>query len=193
MQVQLLVNRLKFAATPTAPRCARVFVEHMLRAWMLPDEIVDDAKLIVSELTTNSVNATGITHPNPTYADLENLALLAVQVRVTGTSLFIEVWDTGTPSACPPPPKDPDECGRGLSLAFALGKRHGVSNLTEDGTIVWVELDVGPEIGVIPQFKPTPLPRGYRRVVFSPARQPNAMARADLALMDRLTYVEDRR
>lgn len=73
MQAQLLVNRLKFAATPTAPRCARVFVEHTLRAWLLPDGIVNDAKVIVSELVTNSVEATGFAHPKPTYADLQKL------------------------------------------------------------------------------------------------------------------------
>lgn len=191
--MQLLANRLKFAATLTAPRCARVFVGHMLTSWLLPEDIVDDAKLIVTELVTNSVNATGITKPDPTYADLEGLALLAVQVRVSGESLFIEVWDTGKTSPCPPPERDPDECGRGLHLAFSLGKNHGISTLADDGTIVWVELDVGPAIGVVPQFKPAPLPRGYRRVVFSEKRAPNAYARADLALMDRMTHVEDRR
>lgn len=193
MQVQLLVNRLKLAATLTAPRCARVFVDHTLRSWLLPDDIVDDARVIVSELVTNSVEATGFAHPNPTYADLEDLALLAVQVRVSGQSLFIEVWDTGKPSPFPPPKKKLDESGWGLKIAFGLGKSYGHSTLGDDGQIVWVELDVGPEIAVIPQFKPTALPRGYRRVVFSEKRAPNAFARADLALMDRLTYVDNRR
>ncbi len=193
MQVQLLVSRFKFAATLTAPRCARVFVEHTLRSWLLPDDIVNDAKLIVSELVTNSVEATGFAHSNPTYADLANLALLAVQVRVSGESLFIEVWDSGKPSPFPWPKKAPDESGWGLKIAFGLGKNYGHCGLGDDGEIVWVELEIGPEVALIPQFKPNPLPRGYRRVVFSEKRAPNAFARADLALMDRLTYVEDRR
>lgn len=182
--MQLLLNRLKFAATPTAPGCARAFVRHTLTSWLLPD-LVPDAEVIVSELVTNSVRATGITASHPTYADLEGLALLAVQVRVSGESLFIEVWDDdrerpGTAD------RDPDECGRGLTIVGALSVHYGVSHLVPGGKVVWAELDAGAGIAAVPQMEPTPLPRGYRRVVFSEARQPSEHAAADLALMERM-------
>lgn len=186
--MQLLVNRLKFAATLTAPGCARVFVGHTLTSWLLPN-LVHNAELIVSELVTNAVRATGITASDPTYSDLEGLALLAVQVRVSGESLFIEVWDDdrekpGHPSA----DIDPDERGRGLIIVAALSKHHGVSQYKGGGKIVWAELHAGAEIATVPQFEPSPLPRGYRRVVFSEARQPSEHAVCDLAFMDRLAH-----
>lgn len=171
---------------PTAPGCARAFVNHSLGSWSLPD-LVNDAVLIVSELVTNAVRATGITDPNPTYADLEELALLAVQVRVSGESLFIEVWDDdrekpGHPSA----DLDPDECGRGLVLVAALSKHYGVSRYNGGGKIVWAELDAGAEIASVCQHEPTPLPLGCRRVVFPEGRRPSEHAIADLALTDQM-------
>lgn len=184
----LLVNRLKFAATVTAPRCARMFVNHALTSWLLAD-LVHDAELIVTELVTNAVNATGITDPDPTYADLESLALLAVQVRVTGGSLFIEVWDNDSDKAATSPPggKDPDEGGRGLVIVGALSRRHGVSRLLNGGKVVWAALDAGSAIAEVAQIEPQPLPKGFRRVVLSEARQPGQHAQADLALMEQIT------
>jgi anti-sigma regulatory factor (Ser/Thr protein kinase) len=187
--MQLLVNRLKFAATLTAPGCARVFVNHTLKSWLLADR-VDDAEAIVTELVTNAVQATGITDPHPTYADLERMALLGVQVRVSGSSLFIEVWDDDreTPDSPPAADTDPDERGRGFVIVRGLSVHYGVSSSRRGGKVVWAQMDAGAEIATVPQFQPTPLPRGYRRVVFSEARQPNEHAVADLALMDRITH-----
>jgi anti-sigma regulatory factor (Ser/Thr protein kinase) len=185
--VQLLVNRLKFAATLTAPRCARAFVRHTLTSWLLAD-LVDDAEAIVAELVTNAVQATGSTDPDPTYADLAELALLGVQVRVTGRSLFIEVWDDDREPPTPDTDTDPDERGRGLPIVRALSVGSGTWTSSRGGKVVWARLDAGPEIATVPQFRPTPLPRGYRRVVFAAARQPSEHALADLALMDRITH-----
>ncbi len=149
---QLLVNCLKLAATATAPRCARMFVNHTLRSWLLA-ELVDDAELIVSELATNAAKATGTLNPHPTYADLEELAILAVRLRVTGDSLFIEVWDCDRANSADPPPtdKDPDEGGRGLRIVAALSKRYGTSTLLAGGKIVWAELDAGHGITTVCQ------------------------------------------
>ena len=186
--MQLLVNRLKFAATVTAPSCARVFVEHTLRSWLLPG-LVDDARVIVSEIVTNAVQATGITDPHPTYADLEDLALLGVQVRVWDRTLFIEVWDDDRekPPGAVAADADPDEHGRGLVIVGGLTSRHGFSRLPGQGKIVWAALDAGSDIAEVPQLRPAPLPRGYRRMVFAKSRQPSEHAVADLALMDQIT------
>ena len=184
--MQLLVNRLKFAATVTAPGCARAFVKHTLTSWLLPD-LAHDAELIVSELVTNSVRATGITDPDPTYADLEDLALLGVQVRVCGESLFIEVWDDDREKPGQSLEDiDLDECGRGLVIVAVLSKHYGVLWYKGGGKVVWAALDAGPDIATVPQLRPDPLPRSYRRVVFAESRQPSEHAVADLALMDQI-------
>ena len=192
--MQLLVNRLKFAATLTAPSCARAFVDHTLRSWLLPG-LLQDARVIVSELVTNAVRATGITDPDPTYADLEGLALLGVQVRVCGESLFIEVWDDDREKPGNSPLNidldeygrgDLDEYGRGLVIVAGLSKHYGVLWYKGGGKVVWAALDAGPDIATVPQFRPDPLPRSYRRVVFAESRQPSEHAVADLALMDQI-------
>lgn len=180
MRAQLLVNSLKLAATLTAPGLARLFVEHELRAWLLPEKVVDDARAIVSELVTNSVQFTGFAHPEPTYADLQHVALLAVQVRVRGRSLFVEVWDSGQESKYPPPMRDEDEHGRGLHIVRSLSADMGHASHT-DGELVWAKLDVGPEFEGVSQVKPALHAFGSRYVISSLID----MTRADMALMSR--------
>ncbi len=159
---QLLLTRLTLAATSTAPSCARALVRCTLTSWLLGD-LVEAAELIVTELATNAVQATGTTDPCPTYADLEHLAILAVQVRVTGDSLLIEVWDADEDKAAEPPPMeagfvegDIPERGRGLAIVRALSRRHGVRTLATGGKIVWAEMDAGPRIAAVPQIQPIP-------------------------------------
>jgi anti-sigma regulatory factor (Ser/Thr protein kinase) len=178
---QLLLNNMKFAATLTAPGLARCFVEHELRAWMLPENVVDDAKLVVTELVTNSVEFTGFAHPNPTYADLEHVAIIAVQIRVEDRSLFVEVWDNGQEARYPPPLREEGECGRGLTIVRGLAVSMGHGSRT-DGQLVWAELDAGPDIAKVPQAKPVVLRTGHRHVVVPFTET----TRADLAMMDRL-------
>ncbi len=171
---QLLRTQLTFAATGTAPSRARVFVRCTLTSWLLA-HLVDDAELIVSELVTNAVKATGTTNPAATYCDLADLAVLAVQVRVRGESLFVEVWDADTDNPAQPPANDGRERaddlaegGRGLVIVAALSKRYGVAALTTGGKVVWAELDAGPRIAGVPRMDPRPLPRGWRRTTTAP-------------------------
>ncbi len=180
---QLLFNNMKFAATLTAPGLARCFVEHELRAWMLPESVVDDAKLVVTELVTSSVEFTGFAHPNPTYTDLEHVAIIAVQIRVASRSLFIEVWDNGQEAKYPPPLREEGVCGQGRTIVRDLAVSMGHGSGT-DGELVWVELDAGPDIAKVPQARPMILRSGYRHVVVPFTET----TRADLAMMDRLAY-----
>jgi anti-sigma regulatory factor (Ser/Thr protein kinase) len=52
---------LRLAAVATAVRCTREFTSQTLRLWNVPPALTDDACLIVSELVTNAVLATGST------------------------------------------------------------------------------------------------------------------------------------
>ena len=159
MRPRLMFNNLTFAATLTAPGLARCFVEHELRAWMLPEGIVDDAKLVVTELVTNSVQFTGFAHPNPTYADLEHVASIGARIRVQGRSLFIEVRDNGQEAKYPPPLRDEDECGRGLSVVYGLAVNMGRAS-RGGGQLIWAELDAGPDIAKLPPAGPVVV-RGF--------------------------------
>lgn len=66
------VDQLDLAALPTAVSCSRVFTKLTLTKWGATS-IVDDAPLVVSELVTNAVRATGITDPHPRWGALGEL------------------------------------------------------------------------------------------------------------------------
>ena len=53
-----LRSSLELGALPTAPSCACLHVKHVLWEWGL-NSLVESAELLVSELVTNAVNATG--------------------------------------------------------------------------------------------------------------------------------------
>jgi anti-sigma regulatory factor (Ser/Thr protein kinase) len=144
MREAALSNGLVLAATPTAPGVARGFVEHELRARLLPETLVEDAKVVVSELVTNAVQYTGVAHPDCTHADVGQLASIEVRVRVRERSVLVEVCDCGRESPCPSPLRDEDEHGRGLYIVTSLAAATG-HHSRQDGETVWAELAIDPE------------------------------------------------
>jgi anti-sigma regulatory factor (Ser/Thr protein kinase) len=109
-------------ALPTAPRLARGFIGVVLNGWGL-HALVETTELVVSELTTNVVQA--VTDPDGTLVyDAEGkLPLLWVRLSSDRSRLMIEVWDT-LPSTLGAPsmrhPGQDEESGRGLELIEAL-------------------------------------------------------------------------
>jgi anti-sigma regulatory factor (Ser/Thr protein kinase) len=100
----------------------------------VPDEVLGDARLLVSELVTNSVRHAGLA------AD----GVVHVGAEVAGGMLRLVVDDAGTAGTIARRAPDPDG-GFGLHLVEAIAKRWGVSR--EGFTRVWVELDCWPESG----------------------------------------------
>lgn len=154
-----LRSELTLAAVPTAAACARLFVRHALEQWGL-GRLVEDAELIVSELVTNAVNATGPTTSEPTtFVTRINLALLAVRVVVLPTGLVVEVWDQ---EAKPPKRKNiadlddfEDEGGRGLFIVESLAKRWSFYRPNGGGKWVWAELEIPRLSGSLPRRRRT--------------------------------------
>jgi hypothetical protein len=109
-------------ALPTAPRLARGFIGVVLNGWGL-DALIETTELVVSELTTNVVQA--VTDPDGSLVyDAEGkLPLLWVRLSSDRARLMVEVWDT-LPSALGAPvmrhPHQDEESGRGLELIEAL-------------------------------------------------------------------------
>jgi anti-sigma regulatory factor (Ser/Thr protein kinase) len=130
-------------ALPRAVGGARRYARWLLGTWQLQD-LADTAELLVSELITNAINATGIADE---YADPERLAgkVKPVYLCISALSdtLLIEVWDT---SSTPPRRRaamDEDEDGRGLMLVQVLSKEWGCEVLENGGKIVWCECLIG--------------------------------------------------
>jgi len=138
-----LRSSLELAALPTAVPCARLHARHLAQEWGL-NGVTDTLELLVSELTTNSVQAVAGHDGQPAI----RLRLLSDNARVR-----IEVWD-----ADPRPPAPEDlaadgmpglnaESGRGLFLVAALSAQWGwVPTKEPAGKVTWCELDsVRPE------------------------------------------------
>jgi anti-sigma regulatory factor (Ser/Thr protein kinase) len=96
-------------------------------------ELLDDVRLLVSELVTNSVR-----HSSARTRDVVSLS-----VAVTATSLRVEVSDPG--KGFEPVPRDADRTrpgGWGLYLVDQLADRWGVAR--DHLTRVWFEMDRKP-------------------------------------------------
>jgi len=107
---------------------ARSFTKGHLAAWRIGDEVAEAARLVVSELVTNTVRHSG-------SAEVRlRLARCRTQVR-------IEVSDSGHWRPPTPPPRCDDmaEGGRGFDLVNAVAQRSGVHS-TPSGTCAWALL-----------------------------------------------------
>ena len=134
------LDQLNFAATLTAVRASRVFAKSTLTKWGA-GIILDDALLIVSELVTNAIKATGVTDPDLSWGKLPKLNLITVRLVGLDASILIEVWDCEPREPAPTEAADDDENGRGFTLISALAKRWDTYP-SGSGKVVWAELPV---------------------------------------------------
>ena len=125
-------NRMtvEFEAGPTAASAARNAL--LALEGRVDDGLLDDVRLLVSELVTNSVR-----HSNIRARDI-----VCLDVEVSETALRIEVADAG--EGFTPTPRDLDRTrpgGWGLYLVDQLADRWGVAR--DNRTRVWFEVDCG--------------------------------------------------
>lgn len=127
-------------ALPTAPSLARGFVAAMLWIWEL-SELIDVAELLVSELTTNVVQAAADPDGVPRYDIDDRLPVLWVRLLSDGSRLMVEVYDTLPPALGTPAVRHPgadEESGRGLELIDALAEDWGWESVPDwHGKRVW--------------------------------------------------------
>jgi anti-sigma regulatory factor (Ser/Thr protein kinase) len=115
----------EFSRERQAPTAARRFVAGVLKEWGHSPSLVDDAKLVVSELATNAV-----IHASSPFS---------VAVRPSGSSVRVSVRDR---SRTRPSLRHDDGLaisGRGLRLIDTLATNWGVE-IAHDGKTVWAEL-----------------------------------------------------
>lgn len=139
---------LTLAAMPTAVGAARRYIRNELTNAKLA-VLIDDAELVVSELVTNAVIATGVTASEPTWPQLEGLAVIRIRLGFSATSVFVEVWDREAVLPAQRQPGEDEEDGRGLLIVSVLCGTWGV-RAGAAGKVVWAEL---------PMPVPTELPR----------------------------------
>jgi anti-sigma regulatory factor (Ser/Thr protein kinase) len=125
-----LHSLLELAALPTAVPCARLHAKHMVWEWGL-EKIANDTELIVSELTTNAVQATVALEQDRRSRHLTDVPCVELRLFSDKDQVLIEVWDGNSE---PPEPQGlgadgipalGDESGRGLFLVQALSQEWG--------------------------------------------------------------------
>jgi anti-sigma regulatory factor (Ser/Thr protein kinase) len=129
----VLAHSCPLPHVPEAIRWARRRARAVLENWQLPDETVDDALLIIAELSTNA-----IAHALPP-AELS----LTLRARGPGRVLHIAVSDRGSARAPgPPAPRDDiAEHGRGLEIVTALATTQGMT-IGPNNCTRWAELRI---------------------------------------------------
>jgi anti-sigma regulatory factor (Ser/Thr protein kinase) len=130
-------------AVPSAAGRSRRLVRLGLTRWGL-GRLIDDAELVVSELVTNAVQATGVADADANRAGPGGLAEIQVRLLLFDVSVVVEVWD-GDPA--PPVPQQvtgADEGGRGLSIVAVLAADWNWYRGLHDGKVVWAELPIPP-------------------------------------------------
>ena len=108
-----------------APRAARRFLEDALRQWHPSDILLDDARLLLSELVTNAG-----THARSPFS-------VSLRGREAGVRLAVHDRSPAEPTLRPIALDAPS--GRGLQIVAALAKDWGVV-ATPLGKTVWAEL-----------------------------------------------------
>jgi hypothetical protein len=132
-------SRLVLGPLPGAVPCARLHAKVLLREWNLAS-LADEAELIVSELTTNALQASmPLTETQPIVVDL----------LASHEWLIVQVWDA-LPTAPDLRAYVPDaEAGRGLQIVAVLSDRWGFYRPQSGGKIVWAAIRAGGANGSI--------------------------------------------
>lgn len=114
-----------YSPRDSAPSRARRDVTLCLHTWGL-DHLIDDARLIISELVTNAIRHT-------------RTRRVGVSVTRHPDRVRIVVTDTSRATPVPADPGPDAEAGRGLQLIDQVATRWGSDRLST-GKRVWVEL-----------------------------------------------------
>ncbi|HEX5401280.1 MAG TPA: ATP-binding protein [Pseudonocardiaceae bacterium] len=125
-------------------------------------QLIEDAELVVSELVTNAVKATGVMDDEPRWTQVHHLALVRVRLVGTWTSVFIEVWDSD--ETLPTVRQATHDRGGGGDpfILVATCARWNTFRTRGGGKVVWGELSIPPETltpAELPKRRPTPWPR----------------------------------
>jgi anti-sigma regulatory factor (Ser/Thr protein kinase) len=120
-------SHLELGALDSAVPCARLHARHVVREWGRPD-LADTAELLVSELMTNAIRASGPWSP-----------AVALWLFSDGRCVVIHVHDGSTQMPVRQDADAESDSGRGLLLVETLSRDWG-SYRSGDGKVVWASI-----------------------------------------------------
>lgn len=133
------VDGWTFAALHSAIGIAGLFTRYTVRRWNL-SEFADIAERVAVELISRAVETTGIPQPHPLRTELDRLHLISIQLRWTGRSLLIQVWDSDTtPPIREQQPRDLCLDDHLLTVA-EVSQRWDCYQPRSGGKVIWAEL-----------------------------------------------------
>jgi anti-sigma regulatory factor (Ser/Thr protein kinase) len=116
----------QFAPDQNSPRSAREFVAEVLREWGQPDELIEDARLVISELATNAV-----THTRDQFS--------VTAARSGDSGVRLTVQDAASEKPTPRSSEVLTASGYGLNVVARLADSWGFDP-DRHGKSVWAEL-----------------------------------------------------
>jgi Histidine kinase-like ATPase domain len=134
------ISFLTLAAVPAAVGHSRKLVRLGLDRWGLAS-LAADAEMVVSELATNAIQATGRTDADPTRNGVgDDVAAFHVRLLLFKASIVIEVWDADPAPPVPQHVTGEQEGGRGLLIVAMLSTRWDWFAAPQGGKVVSAEL-----------------------------------------------------
>lgn len=136
-----LQSHLELGAFPGAVPCARLHSRLVVREWGY-GHLAEIVELIVSELTTNAVQATNAI---PAAPGLTGTGSVRLWLRSDGRAIVVQVWDGSRQTPVQQDAGPDAESGRGLLLVDTLSADWG-SQPSPDGhgKVVWAVINSGP-------------------------------------------------
>ncbi|MFD0268682.1 ATP-binding protein [Streptomyces sp. NPDC127106] len=124
----------RFVRSPRSVRLARALFTQQVREWKLPEDTVETAVLLVSELMTNACRHARVPVGREVW----------MRGGWCGERLRVEFLDADRSLPAPRDAAPEDEAGRGLAIVAALAAEWGA--YPRDcgiGKVVWFELPTG--------------------------------------------------
>ncbi|MFF7195904.1 ATP-binding protein [Streptomyces sp. NPDC008079] len=151
-------TRLDLACEPSAPGLARRHAQEVLESWGLPDEVVQDALTVVSELTANAVRHAGEpTEPKSAGRPRSVVRTCPLTLWISTGRLYVAVQDqSDEPPELRPTSLDA-ESGRGLQIVAGLTEgAWGFERAAPVGKTVWASLRLAAPLRADKQRSRTP-------------------------------------
>ncbi|WP_274919448.1 ATP-binding protein [Streptomyces sp. WZ-12] len=123
---------------PPSAALARMAARTTLTCWAMPDELIEDAALVASELVTNAVQ-----HANPTLLPGDEPVRCRLEIeRPRPDTVRIAVSDPSGRRPVQRTVQEDQETGHGLAVVAVLAADWGVTQRLTGGKTVWALLRV---------------------------------------------------